>query len=68
MLPSAPSTSVMLLSVASSLKSPIITTLVAGLIASTESAAWRMISAARSRLGAEASLPPRREGQWATMK
>ena len=41
---------------------------VAGFNASTESAIWRICSPAATRLNSEASLPPRRDGQWITIK
>ena len=67
-LPLARNPSTMLSSVASSFRSPITTTFVAGLAAVTESTMCFTCLAAARRLGAEASLPPRREGQWLTRK
>ena len=67
-LPLALSPSTTLASVASSFRSPITTTFVAGLAAITESTMCFTWLAAARRLGSEASLPPSREGQWLTRK
>ena len=58
----------MLGSVGSSLKSPMAMIRVAGSAFSTESAIRRICSPTAMRLNSEASLPPSREGQCATMK